>query len=76
MEDCYSEGREFEPVSGALSFVGMKIPNQLHAACCSWALLATLIRFIFLCVFGDWKLLILYIERASSNMGQIFFCMF
>ena len=52
MEDCYSDGRGFESVSGTLPFVDMKISNQHHAACCSRALLATLIRFMFLCVFG------------------------
>ena len=53
MEDCYSEGRGSESVSGTLPSVDMKISNQHHAACCSRALLATLIRFMFLCVFGD-----------------------
>ena len=42
MEDCYSEGRGFKPVSGKLPFVDMKISNQHHAAC-SRAFLATLI---------------------------------
>ena len=46
MEDCYSEGRGFEPVSGTLAFVDMKISNKHHAACCSRELLATLIRFV------------------------------
>ena len=49
MEDGYSEGRGFEPVSGTLAFVGMKISNLQHAACCSGALLATLSRCMFLC---------------------------
>ena len=52
MEDCYSESRRFEPVSGALLFVEMKISNPPFAACFSRALLATLSRFTFLCVFG------------------------
>ena len=52
MEDCYSEGRGSESVSGTLPFVDMKISNQHHAACCSRVLLATLIRYMFFCVFG------------------------
>ena len=52
MDGRSSEGRGFEPESGALLFVDMKISNQHHAACCSSALLATLSSFMFLCVFG------------------------
>ena len=50
IEDCYSEGRGFKPVSGNLQFVDIKISHQRHAACCSRAILATLGRFVFLCV--------------------------
>ena len=52
MENCYSEGRGFEPVSGTLTFVDMKIYNQPHAACFLRAPLATLSRFMFLCAWG------------------------
>ena len=41
MEDCYSEGRGFEPASGSLPFVDMKISIQHNAASCSRAILAT-----------------------------------
>ena len=61
-------------MSGNLLFVEMKISNPPHAACCSRALLATLSRFIFLCVWGM-KMLILLIKRVSSKMGHNF-CMF
>ena len=74
MEDCYSECRRFEHVSGTLAFVDMKISNQHHATCCSRALLATLSRFIFLCVWGM-KMLILFIKRVSFKMEENF-CMF
>ena len=50
MEDCYSEGRGFERVSGTLPFVDIKISKQHLVACCSRALLATLSCFVFLCV--------------------------
>ena len=50
MEDCYSKGRELEPVLGTLTFVDMKISNQNPVACCLRALLATLSLFIFVCV--------------------------
>ena len=73
-EDCYSEGRGFQIVSVNLRFVEIKISNQRHAAYCLRALLATLSRFMFLCVCGM-KKLILYIKRVSSKMGQNF-CMF
>ena len=74
MKNCYSECRGFEPVSGTLIFVDIKISNKNNAACCSRALLATLSCFIFLCVWGM-KMLILLIKRVSSKMGQNF-CMF
>ena len=31
MEDCYSEGKGFERVSGTYAFVDMKVSNQYHA---------------------------------------------
>ena len=40
MEDCYSEGRKSESVSGTLPFVDIKIYSQNHATCCSRAFLA------------------------------------
>ena len=53
MGDCHSEGPRFEPVSGTFAFVDfvdIKISYQQQAACFSRALLATLSRFMFLCV--------------------------
>ena len=32
MEDCYSEGRGFKPVSCSFPFADKKISNQEHAA--------------------------------------------
>ena len=49
MEDCYSEGRGFEPASGSLPFVDMKISTQ-HNAACSRAILATRVS-LCSCVF-------------------------
>ena len=34
MEDCYSEDRGFECVSGTFPFVDMKISNQRHVPVC------------------------------------------
>ena len=70
MEDCYSDVRGSETVSGTLPIVDVKVSNQHHDACCSRARLATLIRFIILSVFGGWKLLILYIKSVSFKMRQ------
>ena len=61
-------------MSGTLLFVDMKISNKHLSACCSRAPLATLSRFMFLCVL-ERKLLILYITRVSSQFGQNF-CIF
>ena len=38
IEDCYSEGRGFETVTGTLSFLDIRISNQHNFVCCSRAL--------------------------------------
>ena len=63
MEDCYSEVRGFEPLSGTLPLADIKISNQYHATCCAIARLATLSRFMYRYLSGEWKKLILYIKR-------------
>ena len=70
MEDCYSEIRGFEPLSGTLPLADIKISNQYHATCCAIARLATLSRFMYRYLSGEWKKLILYIKCVSSKMGQ------
>ena len=72
MEDCCSEGQEFELILSPFLSVGMKFSNQHHAVCCSRALLATrvsLCSFVCLGLENDYPIL-LYIKRVSSKVGH------
>ena len=73
MEDCFSEGRGFDPESGTLLFVDMKFSNQHHSGFCSgfsWS-----VESFYVAVCFRKNALILYVKRVSSKFG-LNFCMF
>ena len=73
MEDFYSEGRGFEPASGSLPFVDMKISTQHNAACYSRAILATL--YVPVCVWGVKNGNTIFLMRQLLKWDKVFACL-